>query len=326
MTPTGPDERHDETPAGVREIARPASDVERELKGDLPCVRCRYNLRGISVRGSCPECGTPIRVTILARVDPYAPILRPIVLPHITAGGILLWTGGAAAAALLTCVMRAEDFVREVGSSDVAARLIPSHSLASASVFAILASALGALAIVRPHAGMSRRNCLLAAIGVVALIGVACFHMRIQVDFDESHTRPYVNLDQLPLTERSWWRLGQSAMIAACVLLLRPNARLLAARSLLLRMGRVDRQTMLALVAALGVAAVGDVVHLVAHALGSGSMSQVLAMIGTFTIAVGSMLLLVGLIGMVVDSVRVASAVARPPVSMSALLHADGTK
>ena len=30
------------------------------LLGSLPCITCRYDLKGISIRGVCPECGTPI--------------------------------------------------------------------------------------------------------------------------------------------------------------------------------------------------------------------------------------------------------------------------
>jgi len=317
---TGPEQPQPQHAAGA--APRSAADVERELKGDLPCVQCRYNLRGISVRGSCPECGTPIRVTILARVDPYAPVLRPITLPRLTAGGLFLWTGGAASAALLTWVIRIEDFVRQVARPEIVERLIPPHSLASASVFAILCSALGALVLIRPHGGIAPRQSLFALVGVLAMLGVAFAHACVQIEFDESHARPYVTLEVL-LPERTLWRLGLGALAVLSLVSLRPNARLLAARSLLLRMGNVDRQTMLAMVGALGVSATGDGLHLIARALGDGGTAQVLGMIGTFLIAVGSMLFTVGLFGMLVDAVRVAGAVARPPLSMSVLLGQD---
>lgn len=34
------------------------------LEHDLSCIRCRYNLRGLHLRGRCPECGTSIRSTL----------------------------------------------------------------------------------------------------------------------------------------------------------------------------------------------------------------------------------------------------------------------
>lgn len=35
-----------------------------EVAVDLPCVRCRYNLRGAPQSGNCPECGAPIKETL----------------------------------------------------------------------------------------------------------------------------------------------------------------------------------------------------------------------------------------------------------------------
>ncbi|HEX4792644.1 MAG TPA: hypothetical protein VH370_02570 [Humisphaera sp.] len=36
------------------------SAAAMEIHGDLPCVDCRYNLRGLQTDGNCPECGTAI--------------------------------------------------------------------------------------------------------------------------------------------------------------------------------------------------------------------------------------------------------------------------
>ncbi len=58
--------------------------------------------------------------------------------------------------------------------------------------------------------------------------------------------------------ERLGWRIAMAVLIAAIALGLRPNARVLVARSLVLRSGRVDRQTLLALAAAALLAAAGD--------------------------------------------------------------------
>jgi hypothetical protein len=54
-------------------VTRPPSDTEaateRLIEGDvivadLPCVRCTYNLRGLSPDGRCPECGQEILLAI----------------------------------------------------------------------------------------------------------------------------------------------------------------------------------------------------------------------------------------------------------------------
>jgi len=35
-------------------------DADGRLAGDLACVQCGYNLRGLSPEGRCPECGCPV--------------------------------------------------------------------------------------------------------------------------------------------------------------------------------------------------------------------------------------------------------------------------
>ena len=34
------------------------------IDGDFECDDCRYNLRGLSRLGNCPECGSPIAESI----------------------------------------------------------------------------------------------------------------------------------------------------------------------------------------------------------------------------------------------------------------------
>src|SRR5436190_23878239 len=71
------------------------SALGRQLRGDLPCVACGYNLKGLSIRSVCPECGTPVRATILSVVDPHAAELTPIRLPALVALGLLFCAAGA---------------------------------------------------------------------------------------------------------------------------------------------------------------------------------------------------------------------------------------
>src|SRR6185369_7553380 len=106
------------------------------------------------------------------------------------------------------------------------------------------------------------------------------------------------------LPERIVLRLVIGALLIAALILLRPNARLLAARSLLLRMGRVDRQTMRAMALAVAVGMLGDLLHLIGPWL-PGAILRITDSLGDFLIAVGSMLFTVGLIGVALDVFRV---------------------
>jgi hypothetical protein len=44
----------------------PAStlDASGAVRIDAPCRKCAYNVRGLRVEGRCPECGTPVRVSL----------------------------------------------------------------------------------------------------------------------------------------------------------------------------------------------------------------------------------------------------------------------
>lgn len=46
----------------------PARDVPGVLQRDLPCARCRYNLRGLDPGGRCPECALDVGYSIAVHV------------------------------------------------------------------------------------------------------------------------------------------------------------------------------------------------------------------------------------------------------------------
>ncbi len=287
--------------------------LARELGGDLPCAACRYNLKGLSVRTVCPECGTPVRATILATVDPYASVLRPITWPWATAAGLLAWSLGAMGAAVLTWALRLGDALEAF--SGVHVNL---HGAARIATICIVISALGALALVRPHSGIKAWRSAGAVLGAAAMLATAWAYWRLHVRFDATHVHPYFIADFVS-TERTVLRLIEGTLVVVAIIGLRPNARLLAGRSLLMRMGRVDRQTMQAMAAALGIAALGDGLHLVGPRM-HGVMATGAGSVGNFLIAVGSMLLTVGLAGVVIDCVRLAPVVLRAPLSIGKVM------
>lgn len=63
-------------------VNAPAPEDGFEHESDSPsigfaCCRCRYELRGISLDGRCPECGEPIWRTLAERVDLSAAFIDP---------------------------------------------------------------------------------------------------------------------------------------------------------------------------------------------------------------------------------------------------------
>ncbi len=279
----------------------------------MPCVVCGYNLKTLSVRHVCPECGTPVRVTVLAVIDPYASVLQPIRFPRATAVGIVVWSCAALGAALLTWGERAIDvFAVWTGESG------GSGALAWTATALIVASGLGATSLIRPHGRLPMWKSAAALCAVVLCFVSAVLYWKLHAQYDRVHTRPFVEGPTGEAT-RTWMRLLCTGVLAAVVLGLRLNARELAARSLVLRMGRADRQTMLAMAAALGVAGLGDVVMLMGLRT-SGAMSSVADMLGIVLIAVGSMLFTAGLAGVAVDCLRIASVIVKPARSMEEMV------
>jgi hypothetical protein len=289
--------------------AGPSTVLAVELGGDLPCVRCRYNLRGLSIRSVCPECGVPVRATLLAVVDPHASELRPLFAPRLTGMALLVWSVSAMLAAVCTWSMRlAGPSWGGVGGA------LP----AIAVVVLVALSGVGMLGFVRPHAGpVAARGAWFAAIALAAYAVLVWALWHLHVGFDLAGVPAYARggaaVPRLRLV------LVAHVCMAVIALGLRPNARLLWVRSLLMRSGRVDRQTLLAVAAVVGVAIAGDVLRLVATTL-SGGPGELLDQVGQLLILVGSVLLTIGLGGIVTDTVRLYGVVVERPLSIEGLL------
>lgn len=285
--------------------------LERTLRERFLCARCRYDLGGLSIREVCPECGLPIRATLLAVVDPHADQLRPLARPRLTAAGVVLWALSAFAAAGAIWGLR----IAEIAETEFGV-VLRWGALAPLSVALLALSAIGAMVLVRPHAGVAR--------GQVAgsLIGLACYVPLVWcawwglVVLDGRVAQPFLGSDVMT-PARVMTRLGFGLSAIGIVAGLRVPARALAARSVLVRSGRVGRQTMLAVAAAFGVAMLGDLCLLAASAgVGEPRGPEVTAAVGTVLIAIGSLLVTLGLWGVLVDTVRLVPVLARPPIGL----------
>lgn len=291
--------------------------VARELSGDLRCVGCGYSLRGLSVRAACPECNLGVLATVLSVVDPKAEQLQPIRRPRLVATGLIVWPIAALAATLTTWAIHALDLLSEFGPQTAPPRWM---STASGAMIAI--SALGACVLARPHASIARVRTSLVVLAIVLHVPLIMAHLAI--------VAPLINLDENPYLpavdhspQRHVLRLLAGAIITAIILLLRPSARLLAARSVVVRTGRVDRQSMYALAAALAIAALGDAVALLGAAL-PGTLASVLSPIGDILIGLGSLLFTIGLVGIVIDAARVAPVILHPAPGAREAFDSDG--
>lgn len=288
--------------------------IARELRGDLLCARCRYNLRGLSVRSTCPECGTPIKGTLLAVIDPRARELQPIEWPRLRAAGLMAWGAAGLGAALMIWLLRFEEIAASLNVE------LPTRWAAWWATVLVGVSGVGAVTMIRPHRGIPKWQVAAAAAGAAMYLPLAYVTWQIHGVVDAAHAGGYFT-SVGPDPRRTLLRLVTAALLALAILGLRGNARLYVGRSLLMRTGRVDRQTLLGLLAAVGVGVIGDLIHLLGRDSWGGQTTAVT--VGTFLIGVGGVLFTLGLVGVAIDCYRLMPAVLSPPLSASDVLGDD---
>lgn len=334
--PDGPEPDHNAPPPAAppnasaehHDAHAPPGLEGARLIGRLPCFVCGYDLRGLSILGNCPECGTAVRATILFRVDPEAEAFKPLARPAITAIALRVAALAALLAAVLLWVLRTAELTRgpATGAS--------THSPVSAAAFAALAvCAVASLAFIRPIRAARRAKSIAAALGIAAGFPLIAGGLLLVLNADAGHLPAYISErppDPARILGRTLFNIG--AVVA--ILGIRPNARELVARSKVLRTKRVDRQTLAAIAAALATSAVGDSVRLLSINAPI-ELRQILDLAGTAAIVVASVLITLGLVGSVIDSFRIARSLRTPNPTHTALLgehkptadtptHADG--
>lgn len=303
----------DEARERLEEGVDAARQLDRALLGSLPCITCGYDLKGISIRGVCPECGTAVRAAILYQVDPEAEELQPMLTPHLTATGLVTWSAAGLAAMLALWWLR----LGEAMSAGLG-WTFPRHW---APIIAMALAALSGLAVVtflRPSRGSKRWRVAAAVVGGLAYLPLLWAMWRIQL-IDAIAPRPYTQYGVI-IPERSLWRFALDASLIVIFLCLRPNLRDLVRRSLALRTGRVDRQTLLAMVGAVVLAAFGDGLRLLAWHQPQES-SELLQGIGSLLVMVGSAFLTLGMVTVVMDSWRISKVILMPPVTLKQVLE-----
>lgn len=284
--------------------------LAEELTGTLRCASCRYDLRGLSVKGECPECGLPIQATLLSIIDPMAEELRPIESPRLVAAGLVAWAVGGVVAVALGWLAWLSWGLPGGVSAQVQGRLV------GVGAAAVLIAGAGAAAAIRPHAGIPLRR-RLAAGGAVLLYPVLAY---LYIELGKAAAAgPGQSLlgAWTGTAEPTPWRTERLCFwltLAAIGWLLRGNLRVLASRSLVLRAERVDRQTIAAGVAALLVAALGDTVGLLAGMAGTAAAGT-MVLLGEVLVMLGSALMSLGVIGLSVDTFRLLPAVIHRPLA-----------
>lgn len=286
--------------------------LSRELSGDLPCVQCGYNLKGLTVKGMCPECGVSVRTTLLAVVDPRAREFQRIECPRLTATGVTLWSWAGVVACAVAWVLQAIYFWKPQGTSIVEA----THVLEWVLVACVALSGIGAIAFVRPHAGLPLRWRAMACIGVLSYIPLVAASHEMFVGWGAGMGSAFASGTMEPHVPTQLIAAGAGIAILLC---LRPNAQALQSRWLLMRIGAVTRQTMLAMIGVVLMWVCADLMVLIAARLHGGE-DEILRMVAKLLILVGGIFLTVGVFSIAMDCWRIRAVVLRPPLALDEVL------
>tara|TARA_E500000318_G_scaffold86482_5_gene83123 strand:+ start:193168 stop:194133 length:966 start_codon:yes stop_codon:yes gene_type:complete len=302
-------------------LSRNSSDsvIARQLTGKLFCIACGYDLHGLSIRAECPECGVPVRATILGIVDPHADELTPLTYPRLSAIGLNLWSFGALVAVLMIWFLRGIEVLRDLGVST----WIPSV-FAWVGFVGLIVSMLGAFTLIRPHSSVTRWEAMRCALGVSLYFALIFVYYSIYLGHDISSPSPLLHPGG-DATGRSVLRILVFLLVTGIVLGIRPAAVGLAVRSVIVRTGRVDRQSMIALLASLGIAALGDLLSILAQ-FTPVSARDVLEIVSIVVISLGSVLFTVGLINICSDTVRLYPVIRRPGVGLGDIFETNRQK
>ncbi|HTW95878.1 MAG TPA: hypothetical protein VMD30_13830 [Tepidisphaeraceae bacterium] len=85
----------------MTEAAGAIPSVSPVVTGDTPCRRCQYNLRTLAVDGVCPECGTPVALSVRGDLLQYS---DPMWLGKLASGLLMVLTAVIAEVALFGSV------------------------------------------------------------------------------------------------------------------------------------------------------------------------------------------------------------------------------
>jgi len=291
--------------------------LDAALTGRLPCAFCGYELKGLSIRGICPECGTAVRATILYQVDPQADELQPLFVPRIVSFSLVLWSLGGILLMLACWTPRAADlyaaFFLYRPATDLAAVV---------ALIAAILSGLGLIGLIKPSHETPLARSLGVLIAMLAYAPLMWAMWVIHTRIDPLNPAPYFGAGWTPGGQRTLLRLIVDASAVTLLVGVRPVARELVRRSLALRTGRVDRQTIFAMVGALLLSAIGDLLQLaVALTPENSPASGYLELSGALFIALGSALLSLGLIGGFIDSWRIGRAILTPAPSLRQIVN-----
>jgi len=282
------------------------AELERTLiAAELRCARCSYNLRGLSPLGVCPECGQDIWTTLVRTVDPAASRLPKLTNPRAVAWSILWIMLCASAAALLLAYAAVRDALNHTMSGLLA---ISSEQLALGACAAAVLALPGVVVIAPPRRKERSRTIWLRIwLLAIGLLAWALANYAWSMMVHQPHT---------PMAEMLV-RLGMCGSWALALIGIDGILKVIGQRSRAYRTARGGRQSAQAMIAASAAVALGTLIQgLVRMRIAPTE----LGMYGKVLVWASSLMLLIGLAYMLINTLWIWRSLLAPPPSLDALL------
>ncbi|GAB5495323.1 MAG: hypothetical protein Phyf2KO_04030 [Phycisphaerales bacterium] len=177
------------------------------------------------------------------------------------------------------------------------------------------------MTFVRPHKAMRTAVSLRSLLAVALYFPLVWLLWNLHVQFDVAYGAPYFG-DSINERERVIRRIEIGLLVMVIALLLRPGVREFAKRSVLLRTGQLSRQTVLALASAVLITLVGDLLHF-AELRWPVMRSVIVDTIWMAFVVIGSAMILTGVLGMFIDSLRLYPVLRKGPRSLRDVIRKD---
>lgn len=192
------------------------------------------------------------------------------------------------------------------------------HAFTIVSVWlGTVATCIGALLLNRPHDGTTPRQRFASLLSAIGFASTGAFLSWVDPLANRISVSDFAELTGQMLPLFTFLAIAH-CLHAISILMLRPAVRDLAARSVLMRSGSVNRQTLAATSAVLAIAALGEL--FVAFTI-SNVKYNALGIIGLAFAFSGTILLIVGGVGLVFDAFRLMPILLEPPKRLSSLIR-----
>lgn len=290
-----------------------ADTLNLALTGSLPCIDCGYELQGLTVKGNCPECGRPVRVTLMWVVDPQAEAFQQLPYPRRIARGLV----GVFLAPTSVFIAVALSFLFVWVTAFMDSYFHAARVESATIVFVFTSAALAAIAPIAStvflgfmystvQAEPTRKRFLLAAQIIATIQGIV-----VWVSLWLYFAWALGGRDPMNIA-----LIAYAATIAMYLITLRPVVAPLIRRSFLLRTGHVPRQK-------IGVVAIVFVVAVIGHSIQEMAPHtravESLELLGAILSIVAWILATLGLLGLTRDAFLVRHTLLHPPRTLEEL-------